>query len=174
MNLPRSLSVFLFTALVGWSALAYRRLPESIPQHFDIRGHADAWTRTSLLSWFAPILLALATVALVQGIAALLPRYPHLINMPDKDKLLALPPEKQRPVIEVIQSMVDWITLEILTVFALVQWSMYRAAHGGQQDFIIVFVVLMSPVGLIIAMIFLGKAQHRLREAQRTMQQEAT
>ncbi len=67
MNLRTSDRVALgaLALVVLGTLLVYPALPESIPTHLDLRGHADGWSPRALGAWVLP-LVSVGTFALVR------------------------------------------------------------------------------------------------------------
>src|SRR5690606_18905334 len=106
----RFLNLVLLAGLLGGSALAYPRLPERMPLHFGLDGTPDRWAETSLASWFMLPLVALALNLLLYGAAALSTRNARLVNLPGKERLLALPFERQRAVLRRMREGMESLT----------------------------------------------------------------
>jgi uncharacterized membrane protein len=145
------------------SALVWPDLPSEIPAHFDGGGRVTRWTRTSALSWFAVPLIALALTAVNYFFARLLPRWPHLINLPNKQRFLALPAERRGPVIERIREFLHGISIPLILIMIVVQVSIYRTAVGnpsvGYTIAILLGSLLLTPV---ILMLWLPRIQSEI------------
>ena len=149
----RFLNLLLLAALVGGSALAYPRLPARIPMHFGLSGTPDRWAETSLFSWFLLPLIAVALNLMLYGIAALTLRDARLINLPGKERLLALPVERQRAVLDRIRDGLGSLAVPLTLAFCLIQLGVYRTAMGtgGRVEVLaaLIVIVLASPVAVI-------------------------
>lgn len=151
------------------SALVWPDLPNEIPAHFDGGGQVTHWTRTSALSWFAVPLIALALTAVNYLSARLLPRWPHLINLPNKQRFLALPAERRGPVFERIREFLHGISIPLILIMTALQLSIYRTALGdpsvGYTIAILLGSLLLTP---LILMIWLPRIQSEIdRQASR-------
>jgi uncharacterized membrane protein len=144
------INLALLLSLLLGSALLWPQLPESIPLHFGADGQPTRWGRPSLLNWFGMPLIALALTALNYGLARWMVKRPSLINLPNKQQFLALPPERQAPVVERMRHMLYGLTAPLLVIFLLVQLAIYRTAHGEPSQGIIVAVligaIMMTPL----------------------------
>ncbi|HEY8469249.1 MAG TPA: DUF1648 domain-containing protein [Longimicrobiales bacterium] len=149
----RLLNLLLLAALLGGSAAAWPHLPPRIPAHFDFSGTPDRWVETTWLSWFMLPLIAIGLNALLYGAAALSTRDPRRINMPGKDRLLALPAERQQPVMATIREGLEALAAPVTLSFCLIQLAVYRTAtgQGGRIEVIaaLVLIVLATPIILI-------------------------
>lgn len=138
----------LLTALVGGSLFVYPDLPDRIPLDFGADGSVDRWGDRSLLSWMALPLIGLATGALLMGSGLLLPHRPALLNMPDKDRLLQLPPHLQRRVLDGVAAVIHATTFVTLAMFAAIQYGAYRTAMAGDGSSVIRTGVILGLVAL--------------------------
>jgi uncharacterized membrane protein len=126
----RVLPWVLWLALAVFSAVTYEQLPADIPQQLDAAGAITRSTARTPLSWGLLPAIALLTLALMQGIGALLPGRPHLFNFPAKDKLLALPPAARAPIIAQMQSFMDLSSVLTMLVMLGAQWMLWESAQG--------------------------------------------
>jgi uncharacterized membrane protein len=129
---------FSTALLVGYWALCfvlYPRLPGRIAIHFDARGQADGWTDRPWLAWFGMPLLATATALLIIGCAKLARQNPHLWNIPEKKRFLALTPEQREPILVELDKMLDLVTVYTVAVFLIVQVEIYTSAIATARLF---------------------------------------
>lgn len=134
----------LLVVLLLGSAVVWPGLPNEIPAHFDATGEVTRWTRTSPLSWFSIPLVALALTAANYALAHFLPRWPHLINLPGKQRFLALPAERRAPVIERLRELLYGISVPLIVLMMVVQVAIYRTAQGEPSDRYVLATVLGS------------------------------
>jgi uncharacterized membrane protein len=174
MKLVHALNAMLLAALIGLSLYVYPEVPAEIPLHFGADGVADRWGGRTLLSWMMLPLIGTATVLLIYGVAALMPRRPQSFNMPDKRKLLELPPPLQRWVIAGASNMLHVMTLTLLIMFCGIQYGTWEAAQtrSGSQMIMasIIFSLVVTPfvtIGLLIV------SQRRMDRAWRAHQAAA-
>lgn len=144
----------LLVLLLFGSAMAWPDLPNEIPAHFDASGQVTRWTRTSALSWFAIPLVALVLTAVNYLIAHLLPRWPHLINLPSKQQFLALSADRRAPVIERLRELLYGISAPLTLLMIVVQVAIYRTAQGEPSNGYILAIllgsVLLTPLMLAV------------------------
>jgi len=156
MPLMLLLNLILLAAHAGFAAWAWPHLPESIPAHFDASGQPTRWTRTSVGSWFGLVGVSAGIAALMGVLAWAAPRYPALLNIPNKDKMLALPPERQQPVLRRAMDLLWLINAPILLCFLLIQLGMWHGAHGGDPTGFtvgaLVLAVLSTPLALALGL----------------------
>lgn len=146
MRLARFLNLALLVGLFVGSTLVWPELPERIPVHFGLDGAPDRWARRTLLSWFGLPLIALALNLLLYGVAFLSSRSARHINLPDKDRLLRLPPERQRAVLARVRDGLELLCLPLTLVFCLIQIAAFRSAAGHDVGMIFVGVLLLTAV----------------------------
>ncbi|CAN5599229.1 hypothetical protein BH23BAC4_BH23BAC4_00150 [soil metagenome] len=120
----------LAAAMVAGSVLAYGSLPERIPLHFDVAGTPGNYQATSPLTWFGTVGIALLLGGMCYALAVVLPRYPKLINVPDKRRFMALPREGQLRISRLGQTLLFGTTTFLLLLFGLVQYGSYQVAVG--------------------------------------------
>lgn len=119
------LSIYLVAVAIVWP-----RLPERIPIHFGLDGTADAWTRTSFLSWFGIPLMAVAMALLLLGTIKLARRSPNLWNIPEKRRFLLLSPEQRAPIEMRLERVIAIAGILTTTLFMAIHVGMYQAAMG--------------------------------------------
>jgi uncharacterized membrane protein len=154
-------------ALVAASIAVYPSLPAEIPQHIGADGRAGRFTPRTPMAWGFPLLIALACAALVDVVAAKLPSKPQLFNFPGKEQLLKLPAEYRREAIARMQRFMDVVLLQVVATFALVQWMMWRGAHGQDNQTGTMILLMVGPVLLIAAGLYTVRIQGAVDEAQR-------
>lgn len=153
MRLVRFLAVGLLLAMVVFAAATYGSLPDRIPTKLALDGTPLRTGDRSWLGWFGLPALGAAMFALMQGIAAALPKRPHWFNIPDKERFLRLPAPYQAPVIAMMRVILDVTALGTLLVLFVVQLTMWRVANGhpaGALAFVPHFAFLLAPVILIL------------------------
>jgi uncharacterized membrane protein len=131
MRLMRFVSWGLMLALVAHAVATYGTLPEQVPTHLDLSGKPDRFSERSVLSWFALPTIALLLLILFEVLTRMMPSRPHLINIPDKERFLALPRRWQAPVIAEVILFMDVTAAGVVAVFGLVQWQLARIATGS-------------------------------------------
>jgi len=166
-----SVNTVLTLGLVGFAAWAWPKLPARIPTHFGPDGRADAWTETTLGSWFVLPALALLIVVFVGGFRWVMPRKPDWVNLPDKTKLSTLPAAARAPILEMVSGFLALIQTEILVIFALIQLATFRTAQGlesqGLMILVLLIAILTSPFLLVVFFLRLQGAMKRSRELER-------
>lgn len=146
MRLARFLNLALLVGLLVGSALVWPELPDRLPVHFGLDGAPDRWARRTFLSWFGLPLIALALNLLLYGVAFLSSRSARYINLPDKDRLLRLPSERQQAVLIRVREGLELLCLPLTLVFCLIQVAAFRSAGGHDVGMIFVGVLLLTAV----------------------------
>lgn len=166
-----TVNVVLFLVMVGFALWAWPQLPERIPVHFGVDGGADGWAERSLLAWFGPTLLAALISLLLLIFRRLMPRYPRLVNLPDRTRLSDLPEVARGPVLEMMSGFLALVQTGLLAVFGLIQYASFRAAMGlpvqGIMITVLIFSILMSPILLVTLFLRLQPALDRGKELAR-------
>ncbi|WP_276954929.1 DUF1648 domain-containing protein [Allomeiothermus silvanus] len=131
--MPRLLWVLTGLLLIGvwvFSAIVYPQLPERIPAHFGGYGQVTRMdSRESF--WFLPALVTFL-VAAGFGLSRLVFAHPKLLNLPQKEKFLELPPPKQRRVLARLDAWIALLYGLLVLAFGYLQWTSYRVATGQQ------------------------------------------
>lgn len=143
--------------LFGYSLATYTGLPERIPIHFDAAGVADGWMDKGWLAWLALPLTALgmwALMALSAGLVGWARKHPKYLSMPNKEKFLALPPEKQEPVWRQMKATVHWMAAPVNAMLFYAQISIHRVASSGASE-MAVWPLFACLGGMLIATIWL-------------------
>ncbi len=154
-------------ALVVTTVLAYPGLPASIPRNLDIHGAASSLAPKTPFNWGMPLIIGIAILVLTDVITALIPGRVHLINFPGKEQLVALPREYQTEAVAMTQRFMDFVNLYIVLTFALVQWGMWRTAHGSPQGSISALLLVLGVVPVFMAGFFVLRIQSAVDDAQR-------
>jgi uncharacterized membrane protein len=108
-------------ALITYTVLSrYSSLPDRIPVHFGISGAPDRWGSKSELFILVALVWGL-TVLLYVFILSVpgLGRKPRLLNIPNKEELLKLTPERQAPFWELLQEFMAGLAVSINLLFYL-------------------------------------------------------
>lgn len=147
----RLAAVGLVVVLWIGAAVAWPALPDVIPQHIGASGEVTT-TPKSIESWFFLPGLATLTLALLVGVSRVVRARPAFLNIPGREKLMALPPERQAPVLARSVELIDGTIVIMLFIFCVVQYGLWRVAHGGSSESMLVVVlplaVLSTPLVL--------------------------
>jgi uncharacterized membrane protein len=167
MPLTRILGYAILAAHVVFAVAVWGGLPDRIPMHLDLGGNVTREGARTLLSWFLLPAIAVATVALVQGIGRLLPAKPHLFNFPEKERFLRLPRERQGPVIAEMRTMLDIVVIEVAGIMLAVQVHLWRVAHGESSTLMPLLLVVAGVVLTPLALLRLGRVSEAVEQAER-------
>lgn len=143
----------MLLAMVALAAVTYGGLPDQIPTHLDLNGVADRTARKSLVTWFLLPGSAFLVLALIDFLGSRLPSQPDLLNIPDKERLLALPARFQAPVMREAQLLMDVVAVGTMAILLLVQWEFVRVASGERG--LGVAVVLIGSIGLTVGLLLM-------------------
>ena len=116
-----SLAILAGTAWITWQALhGSNLLPERIPTHFNSAGNPDGWGPASTL-----LVLPAVAVGLYLFIS-LLSLFPALFKTPVRVT------EENRVRLQALNlQMVAWLKLELVCLFAWIQWTILQFARQG-------------------------------------------
>lgn len=160
MTVNRAFNITLLVLLFAVSAWVWPELPERIPAHYGADGVIDRWSETTLLSWFAMPLVALAMSALLYGVAALSTRSVARINLPGKERLLTLPHERQQAVLARLRAGIEMLALPTTIIFCIIQVANYRGAHGLETGGLMTAVLIIAMAGSpLLAILLIVRVQ---------------
>ncbi|MFY9854009.1 MAG: DUF1648 domain-containing protein [Terracidiphilus sp.] len=151
-----AITLIALTVLVWftWQALnGPAPLPDRIPTHFDATGNPNGWGPASTL-WLLPAV----AIALYLGMT-LMSRFPASFNYPVK-----LTEENSARLKGLSLDMLAWVRLEIICLFAYIQWSTIEVAnhgHGGLRPALLpisAVVIFGTVCWHIAAMLWAGRA----------------
>jgi uncharacterized membrane protein len=148
-------TVVLAIVVVMFSVASYPALPAQIPTHFGPAG-ADHWAAKTPARWFLVPLLALGLCALNYVIGAVFAKRPEYMNIPRKQRLLALAPEQRARVMRWWWVLIQTIGVAELLLLSVAQYGLWRAAsaqayEGWIVGILVGFIALsMLPVTLLI------------------------
>jgi uncharacterized membrane protein len=138
-----ALIAFIYQLWITLDALVGpHRLPERIPTHFALNGQPNGWgSPASLMLPLFPA-IALGVFLLMTFIA----RHPELFNYP-----VAVTDENRGRLQAATQNLLAWMRMEMVCLFATVQWLIIASARHPQGGFSQWTAV---PIVLWIAVIF--------------------
>jgi uncharacterized membrane protein len=158
------MNVVLLAALMAFSLWGYTRLPEAIPVHFDHNGNVNG-TGSRAVFLILPV-IGLFSIGIMYVSVRLAARNPALINVPNKKKLMALPVEEQRWVIEPLINSMDWLSSLLILLFFAIEYSIYAAARGADvQGLLNGTLLFFIPCMLVFPLVMIVQIQRRLDEA---------
>lgn len=158
----RALNYTLLAAYWAACFVWYAKLPAEYATHFNIRGEPDAWS-TGPAAWFGLPALATATILLLIGIGKLAQRTPHLWNLPEKKRFLALTPDQRAPIMPVLAGMMDVAGLYSLLVFIVCQWAIYQSAINARGSLGLTFHTVVWG-GVIVLLIYILRLNKRVKQ----------
>lgn len=131
-------------------------------------GHAAVVPALRIWEWaLLPALGVLTTVG-VLWMGRYVRRDPRWVNLPDKDRLLRLPPERQGLVLARVDEMMQGVNLASLGVFLLVQ-QLVRAETLGLPEQGWLVAVLVASVGTtpLVLAVFLPRISGEIKRQER-------
>lgn len=149
------------------TVVSYPQLPTSVPQNIDAGGRPGRFVARSPLNWGWPVMLTLLLLILNEGLRAWLPKQPELFNFPGKEQLLRLPAEYRGEVVGRMQHFLDLMSVQLVVTFALVQWMVWRGAHGATSEALTVTLIVGPSLFMVVVGLFLSGLQDAVDQAQR-------
>ncbi|HXE56812.1 MAG TPA: DUF1648 domain-containing protein [Gemmatimonadales bacterium] len=165
----RLLNLLLLAGLLAWSIAVWPSLPARLPIHVDLDGTVDRWAERSIVAWFALPVLAAGVSLLLMGVRRLARRRPMIANLPDRDRLLRLPPAAQQAVLAEVGRLLDLVAVQTSLVFVLLQAGLHRVATAAGGPGWIVAALAVAVGGMPVLMIAGSlRLNRRLREESAT------
>jgi len=127
-----------------WRALSGPgQLPDRIPTHFDLAGHADGWGSPQAL-----LMVPAVAFVLYLGIT-LVARFPAVFNYP-----VRVTPENRRRLEELALNMICWLKTELVCLFAWLQILTIDAARRSGPKPSVNFALV--PVSIVVVFATVG------------------
>lgn len=144
-----ALNAIILAAGTTWGFALWKSLPDRIPVHFGFNGQPDRWTDKG---WELAvlILMPLFMTALLYGLTALGRKHTGLLNVPDKEKLLALPAEKQEPFWQMLWEFMAALSVTLSLLFFSIVYSMAQVAQGAASGLSWIFLAATGLMFLCI------------------------
>lgn len=170
MTLARLTMWMLALGLLAWALWLWPSVPARIPTHFGIDGTPDSWSERSLASWLSLPLVGLALAAGMEALTRWTLRRPGApgLNIPGKEAILALPPERQVPVMDRAAELLYLTGVACLVAFSLIHLGAWTEANGIDGSMWVLGGVLVSFVGPLAALVWgLVRIQSEVARQQR-------
>lgn len=172
-SLVHWLNVLLLAGYAWWAARAYDRLPDRVPTHFGASGAPDRWAETGFWSWFLLFGVALGVTALLYAsgwwMSWLARHRPTWVNLPERERFLALDASDRVFVVQPLCELVYWLAAGLVGLFWLVQVWSFRVATGAAEGLPALFlpgILVLSIVPLFFLPAMLGHIQKRLEAVE--------
>ncbi len=136
-----ALLLLLFTGAITVRAImGPGSLPARIPTHFNAAGQPDGWGTPGML-WVLPVVAAVIYILMT-----LVGRYPGSFNFP-----MRATPAARRQLETIALNMIGWLKLEVLGLFAWIQYQTLQFARRGHGTLPALFLpaVLVAVFGTI-------------------------
>lgn len=154
-------AVNLLTAMSLWTTL-----PERFPVHFDFSGHPDRFAERSSFEFFLLPALSLFLTGLLLGITHFADRladsHPEWINVPNKERFLALRADQRKLAMEPVRIALSWIAAYLNGLFLYILIGTERVANGAWST------LPSWPVLVFVAFVF-GTVIHLVVRANRVV-----
>lgn len=138
-------SVAVLLAAAGYGASLYSRLPDLMPTHWTASGAPDVFSDKSIGSVFGVLLVGLAIIVFVAGLAAVMGRSGRFVDP-------ALPAPRRMRREQILQHVFGVGTLASTVVVAGVAVAGWRAAVGGAYlSPWFVLLVVLPLIALVVA-----------------------
>ena len=156
-----NLGVWLLTAAL------YTGLPEQIPGHFGLHARPTHWDSRETI-WLLPLIATLMALGLY-GLNRMILKYPGLINLPNKDELMRLPPDAMRRVVRRLSLHLIGLTATSQLLLGFLVWGTAQVASGISSH--LSRAIWLFPLAVAVQVGWLAfDLQHSVaREHQRTL-----
>ena len=120
----KSLEAVALAALAFQAWITYRAffgpdpLPAKIPTHFDAAGNPNAWGSPATLLFFPAI------AVFIYLLFTVVTRFPAAFNYP-----VRVTAQNRARLEQLALQMIAWLKLEIVLLFAVIQWGIIQAAR---------------------------------------------
>jgi uncharacterized membrane protein len=145
-----ALAAIVLAVATAVDVALYPGLPDSIPVHFDIAGHADRWAAKSIWSVFGLLIIAAAVVALLAALSIVAARYSARTQADDTAEQSALRTRVQRTVLTSLLSRLSFVLALGFSVIEVTQrllpgagWAIGVSALGMV---VLIMVVIITAV----------------------------
>lgn len=131
--LCHGLTIIFLLAITFLAFWSWNRLPAKVPVHFGAGGLPDRWAEKGgefALLFVVPWLLT----GMMYGFSLLTPwfrRHPQWLNIPNKKKFLALPPERQAPFFAMLDLFYAGMAASLNLLFLLMNIASVQIALGA-------------------------------------------
>ncbi len=155
MSSARLLMWTLALGLLAVAVAVWPQVPARFPTHYGFDGVADAWAERSLLAWLALPLVGLALAAFLEWMTqvSIYRSGAPGLNLPNKAAILALPPDRQVPVLDRVAAMGYGSGVACLASFALIQMGTWVEANGASGTGWVMAGVAAAVVGSLAVLV---------------------
>ncbi|MBM3900038.1 MAG: DUF1648 domain-containing protein [Gemmatimonadetes bacterium] len=150
----------------------YPSLGPTVPTHLDFAGQVTRTRPTSWVEWFGLPMVSVATLVLLQGIGALLPKHPQLFNFPEKERFLRIPRAYHGPVLALMRATLDLTGVIVAVIFVLVHVMLWLAGDGEAPAAMHVVILLLSVGTLPMILVVTSKIDAAVVEAERRWKED--
>lgn len=150
----------------------YPSLGPTVPTHLDFAGKVTGVRSTSWPEWFGLPMVGIATLALLQGIGALLPTRPQLFSFPEKERFLKIPRAYHGPVLALMRATLDLTGVIVTVIFLLVHVMLWLAGDGEAPASMHVVILLLSVGTLPMILVVTSKINTAVEEAERRWKED--
>lgn len=162
--------------ILPWAILAvhllfaiaiYPSLGPTVPTHLDFAGTVTHTRSTSWPEWFGLPMIGVATLLLLQGVGAILPRRPELFNFAEKERFLRIPRAYHGPVIALMRATLDLTGVIVALTFLFVHLMLWRAGDGEAPAGMHIVILVLSVGTLPLILLMTSKINTAVEEAER-------
>lgn len=156
-NLKR-LHFLLLAAYFGGCVLAWPRLPERIPLHFDFLGRVTAWVPTSAAMWFLLPVIATAVVLFLYAASSV----PEAWQLAQEDvrRFRALAPDARMRITESAHQSTAFVLILLTLTLMGLQFGIYMTAVGALNRMPwYAEVIILGPIVLVLFLSFRDRSK---------------
>ena len=172
LRLLRILPWAILTVHLIFAFAIFPSLGPEIPTHLDFAGKVTRVRTTSWLKWFGLPMIGAATLLLLQGIGAALPRHPQLFNFAEKERFLKIPRAYHGPIIALMRATLDLTGMIVALIFLVVHLMLWRAGNGKAPAEMHIAVFVLSIGTLPLVLLMTSKINTAVEDAERRWKAE--
>ncbi|WP_088224972.1 DUF1648 domain-containing protein [Desulfosporosinus sp. FKB] len=155
IQMHRSLleNIFDIGAIIGvatsliYPVIIWSSLPSKIPVHYNIQGQVDRWGSKG------EIFLLVLVVVLMYIFLTILNRYPHRFNYP-----FDITEQNAEIQYKLARLMVQALKMEVIWIFAYIQWRTIEGAMGKELGLGIGFILISILLPLVTLIFYIWRA----------------
>jgi uncharacterized membrane protein len=154
-----SLMALAWMGWITWQALhGAKQLPARFAVHFDAAGNPNGWDSPSSLMELPVV--AVAIYLIITVLSMVLSRFPSAFNFP-----VEVTVENRLQLEALAIDMIAWLKMELVCLFAWIQWVIIEMARQGRGDLSLLALLLVFLVAIFGTLIWFIMAMRRAGHA---------
>lgn len=144
------INLLVVVASFAFALFTRDQYPDRYPAHYNFAGEVTRYASSDSSEWLAMPFVALGLFVIMAGVVWLIWKVPpSLMNVPEKDKFVALSDEQRAPILVAIARVI-WVYTLLQTCACLaLQDLMLQSARGGSKLVAILALVVIGTIAII-------------------------